>query len=242
MPEKASVLQFLRDLWTSGWRWIHWNVEYSLRSRIGASIERFNGSSVNQRFKNVPKITQQTKITPLNKSRYPPQMIFEETFSAIQTDIKDFEFEIPNDGLSRIAETRISDLKQKQHKKWNLDFSDKNRSLKMRQSRCLFLLAIIRFWYAKNCSANSFSWLFDAHDFRILFIQNESKKNARKSICTAIFERFVNLWLTLDPLKRWILAPITDRSEYWTFQWIQRQPEVQKCPKNYPTDQNNSAQ
>tara|TARA_B100000745_G_C19872087_1_gene290705 strand:- start:10 stop:144 length:135 start_codon:yes stop_codon:yes gene_type:complete len=44
-------------------------------------------------------------------------MIFEETFSAIQTDIKDFEFEIPNDGLSRIAETRISDLKQKQHKK-----------------------------------------------------------------------------------------------------------------------------
>ena len=122
MPEKASVLQFLRDLWTSGWRWIHWNVEYSLRSRIGASIERFNGSSVNQRFKNVPKITQQTKITPLNKSRYPPQMIFEETFSAIQTDIKDFEFEIPNDGLSRIAETRISDLKQKQHKKWNLDF------------------------------------------------------------------------------------------------------------------------
>ena len=65
----------------------------------------------------MPKITQQTNISQQNKSRYRPQTIFEETFSAIETDIKDFEFEIPNDGLSRIPETRVSDLKQKQHKK-----------------------------------------------------------------------------------------------------------------------------
>ena len=92
-----------------------------------------NGSSVNQRFKNVPKITQETKISQRNKSRYRTQTTFEETFSAIDTDIKDFEFEIPNDGLSRISETRISDLKQKPHKKWNLDFSYKNRNSKVRQ-------------------------------------------------------------------------------------------------------------
>ena len=65
----------------------------------------------------MPKITQETKISQRNKSRYRTQTTFEETFSAIDTDIKDFEFEIPNDGLSRISETRISDLKQKQDKK-----------------------------------------------------------------------------------------------------------------------------
>ena len=109
MPEKASALQFLELFWASGWRWVHWNVEYSLRSRIGASIERFNGSSVNWTLKIFPKITQQTKVTQQKWSRYRPQMTFEGTFSAIETDIKDFEFEIPNDGLSRVSETRISD-------------------------------------------------------------------------------------------------------------------------------------
>ena len=63
------------------------------------------------------KTTQETKISQQKKSRYRGQTIFEETFSATETDIKDFEFEIPNDGLSRISETRVSDLKLKQHKK-----------------------------------------------------------------------------------------------------------------------------
>ena len=95
----------------------------------------------------------------------------EEAFSPIETDMKSFEFEIPNDGLSRTSETRTSDLTQKQHKNWNLRFSDKKLKFQMRQSRCLFLLANIRFWYPKNCSANSFSWPFSATDFRMLFIK-----------------------------------------------------------------------
>ena len=55
-------------------------------------------------------------------------------------------------------------------------------------------------------------------------------------VCWVIFGTFLNLWLTLDPLKRSILAPIRDRSEYSTFQWIQRQPEVHKSLKNCSTD------
>ena len=55
-------------------------------------------------------------------------------------------------------------------------------------------------------------------------------------VCCVIFCTFLNLWLTLDPLKRSILAPIRDRSEYSTFQWIERQPEVQKCVENCSTD------
>ena len=71
----------------------------------------------------------------------------------------------------------FSDLKQKQHKKWNLDFSDKNQNLKVRQSKIFFLNRDLPFWYVKNCTANS---TFVAPDLNASFYPKWVKKKCQK--------------------------------------------------------------
>ena len=140
-------------------------------------------------------------------------MTFEGAFSAIETDIKDFEFEIPNDGLSRVSETRISDLKQKQHKKWNLDFSDK-----VRQSKIFFLNRDLPFWHVKNCTANS---TFVAPDLNASFYPKwVQKKMPEKASALQFLELF---WASGWRWVHWNVEYSLGRSKF--FQKLPNRPK-----------------
>ena len=55
-------------------------------------------------------------------------------------------------------------------------------------------------------------------------------------VCCVIFGIFLNLWLTVNLLKRSILALIQDLSEHSTFQWSERQPGVEKSVEHCTTE------